>query len=476
MSAAVAPAILPKLGEVSQRRWIKKVLIVSSDVGALLAASAMFRGILRSGKLGSFIGHLIPLIALMIGVLWLMDLYSDVALNPVHEFRKMLTATAVVFSCISIVIYPASGAGRAALIASGACGVVFMLLSRSSLRWACSRCSWWSKPAILLGAGHRGWGIAQILRDRPEMGLKVVAVLDDTPANLKGDLWRQVGIARGPLNMAAALARQHQIPYAIVAAADIRGLDANALAGYLEGFEHVLVIPDSLGLSSLWVSAKDVGGLLGLEVRQNLSLPAARFLKRSFDVVVSASALLLLAPLLIFLYLAVRLTSQGPAFFAHRRIGRNELQFGAWKFRSMVMNADQILARALEDNPALREEWNRDFKLQKDPRVTCLGKWLRKTSLDELPQLWNVFRGDMSLVGPRPIVRNEVPKYGETFPAYCRVRPGITGLWQVSGRNNTTYDERVRFDDYYVRNWSIWLDVFILLLTIRTVVIGEGAR
>jgi Undecaprenyl-phosphate galactose phosphotransferase WbaP len=475
MSAVAAPAILPKIAEVPRKTWIKSVLMLSSDFAALLCVSAVCCGAFHCGKSLSLINHCLPLIALLIGILWLTDLYSEVAFNPVHEFRKLLAAAAVVFSCMGAFIFPANAVGRAAVIASGACSVILMLSLRACVRWACASRSWWSTPAILLGAGQSGSAIAGILHDHPEIGLNVVAVLDANSANFKNEFWRHRGIAWGELDMAPELRRQHGIPYAIVAAADMRRSEVNSLSGFLEGFEHVLVIPDDLGLSSLWVSAKDVGGLLGLEVRQNLSRPLPRLLKRSFDILVTGSALLLLAPLFALLYLAIRLTSNGPGLYGHRRIGRSERHFSAWKFRSMVMNADQVLARAFEQNPALREAWSRDFKLRDDPRITPLGKWLRKSSLDELPQLWNVLRGYMSLVGPRPIVRNEIPKYGDTFSAYCRVRPGITGLWQVSGRNRTTYDERVQFDDYYVRNWSIWLDLYILLKTVRAVVAGDGA-
>jgi lipopolysaccharide/colanic/teichoic acid biosynthesis glycosyltransferase len=141
----------------------------------------------------------------------------------------------------------------------------------------------------------------------------------------------------------------------------------------------------------------------------------------------------------------------------------------------MARDADSILMQALGKDPQLRAEWERDHKLKNDPRVTSIGRILRKTSLDELPQLWNILIGDMSVVGPRPIVKQEIAKYGDTFNDYCMVRPGLTGLWQVSGRNNTTYEERVRFDEYYVRNWSLWLDLFIIFRTIKTVAFGEGA-
>ena len=141
----------------------------------------------------------------------------------------------------------------------------------------------------------------------------------------------------------------------------------------------------------------------------------------------------------------------------------------------MVADADLVLRKLLEDDPALRAEWEHDHKLKDDPRITRVGHFLRKLSLDELPQLINVVLGDMSLVGPRPIVASEVQKYGPVYEEYCMVRPGITGLWQISGRNNTTYEERVAYDRYYINNWSVWMDLWILARTVPVVLTGYGA-
>jgi Undecaprenyl-phosphate galactose phosphotransferase WbaP len=193
------------------------------------------------------------------------------------------------------------------------------------------------------------------------------------------------------------------------------------------------------------------------------------------DIVVSASVLGLLAPVLLLIAGIIKFSDPGPVLFSHQRIGRGGKSFRAWKFRSMVTHADDILEHYLQVHPELLEEWNRDHKLKDDPRITSIGRLLRKTSMDELPQLWNVLVGEMSLVGPRPIVDAEVDKYGETFREYLRVTPGITGLWQISGRNNTTYAERLAYDEFYVRHWSPWLDIYILLRTIKTVFLCEGA-
>jgi Undecaprenyl-phosphate galactose phosphotransferase WbaP len=171
----------------------------------------------------------------------------------------------------------------------------------------------------------------------------------------------------------------------------------------------------------------------------------------------------------------VKWSSKGPVFYGHERIGEGGRTFRAWKFRTMVENADETLEQYLQADPSLQVEWATNHKLKRDPRITNIGKLLRQTSLDELPQIWNVIRGEMSLVGPRPIVRNEVIKYGEEFDLYRRVRPGITGLWQVSGRSKTTYEERVTMDVHYVRNWSVWLDAYLLAKTVGVVLGKQGA-
>jgi undecaprenyl-phosphate galactose phosphotransferase len=181
-----------------------------------------------------------------------------------------------------------------------------------------------------------------------------------------------------------------------------------------------------------------------------------------------------LAPLLGYLVWKIRQTG-GPAIFSHRRIGRYGLAFGCLKFRTMVPDAEDALRRLLESDPRARAEWERDFKLREDPRITPVGEFLRRTSLDELPQLWNVLKGEMSLVGPRPVIEEELERYGDQVGYYLETRPGITGLWQISGRNDTGYEDRVALDSWYVRNWSLWYDLVILVKTVGVVMRGRGA-
>jgi exopolysaccharide production protein ExoY len=201
---------------------------------------------------------------------------------------------------------------------------------------------------------------------------------------------------------------------------------------------------------------------------------AAALVKRVLDVVGAIVLGLVFAPLIVVIVFLLR-RGGGAVIYRHRRVGRGGQMFSCLKFRTMVPNADQVLRELLEDNPELQAEWVRDHKLRHDPRVTGIGRFLRRTSLDELPQLLNVLRGEMSLVGPRPVVREELLRYGRSVGTYLAAKPGITGLWQVTGRNDTDYRRRVVLDTYYVRNQTLLLDLYILLKTTAVVLGGNGA-
>lgn len=195
--------------------------------------------------------------------------------------------------------------------------------------------------------------------------------------------------------------------------------------------------------------------------------------KRLVDVIGAVGLGLVFSPLIVVIVFLMR--KDGSVIYRHRRVGRGGQMFSCLKFRTMVSDADQVLRELLESNPELRAEWVRDHKLRNDPRVTRLGRFLRRTSLDELPQLLNVLRGEMSLVGPRPVVREELLRYGRSVGTYLAAKPGITGLWQVTGRNNTDYRRRVVLDTYYVRNHNLLLDLYILAKTTGVVLGGKGA-
>ena len=211
-----------------------------------------------------------------------------------------------------------------------------------------------------------------------------------------------------------------------------------------------------------------------LRVNNNLAKRTSRFLKRAFDIVGARSIIIALSPALLILgYLVSR--DGGNPIYGHERVGLNGRKFKCLKFRSMVINSKEVLEEVLRTDPVARAEWDKDFKLKNDPRITKVGHFIRKTSLDELPQLWNVVRGDMSLVGPRPVIEDELSRYAGDVDYYLMAKPGMTGLWQVSGRNDVDYETRVYFDSWYVKNWSLWNDIAILFKTVGVVLKRDGA-
>jgi Undecaprenyl-phosphate galactose phosphotransferase WbaP len=243
---------------------------------------------------------------------------------------------------------------------------------------------------------------------------------------------------------------------------------------YGELASHLLVVCDTPPLPALW-GAQRVCGLGAMEVRNGLLLAPLRAAKRATDVAIALIALTVGMPLFALIALLVKLSGPGGVLFGHRRLGRGGRPFTAWKFRTMHRGADVLLRQHFERFPWARLEWERDQKLREDPRVTRVGRFLRQFSLDELPQMWNVLRGDMSVVGPRPIVDDEVARYGESFERYAGVKPGITGLWQVSGRTDLGYEMRVKLDEFYVRHWSPWLDAYVIARTVVALLCRRGA-
>lgn len=269
----------------------------------------------------------------------------------------------------------------------------------------------------------------------------------------------------------------HSAPVAILAMPTLsRHEFLEQLDGPLSGYRTVVVIPDLLEAPSLWVQPRDLQGILGLEITRNLLDPLARFTKRSFELILTLAILPVWFPLSLLIGLFIWIQDRGMPIYIQERIGYDGRPFKAWKFRTMRLDAEATLEKELEENPLAREGWEKNFKLKDDPRITGIGRMLRKTSLDELPQLLHVLRGEMSLVGPRPLPEYHYQQLPERVRRLRdRVRPGMTGLWQVSGRSKAGTSGMARWDTYYVQNWSFWLDIVILVRTTRAVAHGHGA-
>ncbi len=405
-----------------------------------------------------------------------LGLYPGVRLSPVEEFRRLIVSVTAVFAIWAV--------GVAALAGGLSNQRWFLLVVYLICLGALPVCHSWARrilggcrfcgfPVLICGDSPAALSLYDWIRANPRLGLRPVGVIADT---LAGHIDPHDERYAGSWSDAGQVAVDNSAYWAIVIPSEDRSVTLPQLiATYLARIPHIHVLSEFTGLPDDGSVHQQLDGLTGVHFQQNLMLPLPRLMKRLIDLVAALIGCLLLLPLLFYIAVAVKLSSRGPILYGHERIGHGGRRFLAWKFRTMFSNANDVLEMYLDAHPELREEWEKDHKLKYDPRVTRIGRFLRVTSLDELPQLWNVIRGQMSLVGPRPIVTAEIAKYGPYYPLYTMVMPGITGLWQVSGRNNTTYEQRVQLDAYYVRNWSPWLDLYLLVRTIRIVLFAEGA-
>jgi Undecaprenyl-phosphate galactose phosphotransferase WbaP len=441
----------------------------------VVALSLVFGStVLASHQLASCI-ELIPYFAIVLVGFWAQGLYPGVLRHPAEEMRRIYSSFSIVFlgmASTTLLWRNTASHSLSMFLVAWAAAPPVVLLSRHILRCWLAQKPWWGVPAVVLGSGPTAQKVVRSLRDGM-LGIRVTRILaSEQMLAWSPDFPQAFGESR------STSLESHSRPaqYVIVAMPERLAVDLrHAIQYYCKGFSHVILVPDMPGLCSLGLSALEIGGGLGVELPQRLFHRVASAVKRIMDVVLGSFALLLVSPLLLLITLSIKLKSKGPVFYRHVRVGRNGESIAAFKFRTMVVDAESVLQNHLAAHPECQLEWQRDHKLKNDPRVIPIGKWLRRFSLDELPQLWNVIAGQMSLVGPRPIIEAEINRYGLGYDLYSRVRPGITGLWQVSGRNNTTYEERVAFDEYYVRNWSVWLDAYILVCTVRAVLTADGA-
>ncbi len=450
--------------------------VLAVSVSALMAL-LLTPATISAGAVGDPLRLLLALTAGVLAVNLALGLYPGTGVSPVPELRLTTISVAVLTAAFMLgsLVRGSAGHLQLTLVSFGVWCALALPLSRSLVRSVVSKTRWWREPILVLGDCEAAEQTAAYFASKPTLGLRPVAVsveggritsnYPEDPAEFSDDL--------ASLRL---FAERHNVFWAAIPLPENPSPKLNHLAiGCANLFPHLLLIRGTLDLPSLWTGATECGGMLGIQIGKSLLLPGPRSVKRILDATLGVLLSIASVPLIALIAVAIKLTSSGPVFYTQTRIGKGRQPFRMWKFRTMVVDADRVLHRHLEADPRLREEWDRDQKLRMDPRVTKIGSLLRRTSLDELPQLWNVLRGDMSLVGPRPVPEPEIPRYGDRFGLYLNVMPGMTGLWQVSGRNGLAFEERVRLCSYYVQNWSPWLDLHILARTAKVVVRGNGA-
>jgi exopolysaccharide biosynthesis polyprenyl glycosylphosphotransferase len=388
---------------------------------------------------------------------------------------RIINATAkstVVMLAVTFVLQPLEYS-RLLLIEAGFIAAVLLSASRAiqnTIIGQLHRRGVRAHRAIIVGAGEIGRTVMRTVVARPGLGYRIVGFVDDNPEKGNSSIGRFEGL--GPIKNLPTLIDDHDVDEVIIT---LPWMYHRKIMGVVRACERknvrVHIVPDLFQMSLSRVDVDDLGGVPLVGVREVGFGQKVRAIKRALDIAGAALGLTLGAPLLGLIAAAIRLDSPGPIIFRQTRVGADGKQFEMYKFRSMVEGAEEELDELRDFN----EVEGPIFKMRDDPRVTRVGRILRRFSLDELPQFWNVLRGDMSMVGPRPPLPSEVTEYIEWHKKRLEVRPGVTGLWQVSGRSLVSFDEQCLLDIYYIENWSLWLDFKILLRTIPHIFFGDGA-
>jgi undecaprenyl-phosphate galactose phosphotransferase len=401
--------------------------------------------------------------------------------NEVRVIIKSITISLVVIITIITFGKLSDHVSRLTILFLWGYAILLFPFVRLCVKKLLFRLNLWLENVIIIGAGTMGVEAAKGLENHNYIGYHVLGFFDDDPKKKKRYL--KVGKNRikvfGKIKHFRKFVNLLNVSTVVIAIPSLPQEELTQLTNEIQRYvKTVLFVPDLKGISILNTEIYHLFNeeFFLFKINNNLKSALSRAIKKTFDLIVGVLMLLFLLPLITVISLLIKFDSRGPVLYTQPRVGRKGRSFRIIKFRSMYADAQQRLKTLLADDESLRKEWESNYKLKDDPRITRVGKFLRKTSLDELPQIFNVLQGNMSLVGPRPVLQDEIDKYYRNFSEYYfLVRPGITGIWQVSGRNDTDYDLRVRLDTWYVLNWSVWLDIVILIKTIKVVLNRQGA-
>lgn len=385
------------------------------------------------------------------------DLYPGYGLTAVKELERMSKSITLVFFLLTGVSYlnkPFQDFSRSIILIAWGLTLGILPVAHFILRNLLSRTRWYGVPVIIFGEGEWPKQIEKSLRRVRRLGWKVQVIF--------------------PIKEIERISKRQLPQIAILAPSTNAPTEDYARILSLH-FRKVVLVRQRDNFGSLWIEPRDLDGQLGLEFHYHLLERHSEWLKRLIDFMGSLILVLFCSPLFVLLALIILMDSPGPVFFRQKRLAKNFKQFNVLKFRTMVQNAEQELNNLLQTNQDAKKEYDQYHKLGTDPRITRIGKWLRRFSLDEIPQLWNVLKGEMSLVGPRAYMPSELDAMGVYAQVILRVQPGITGWWQVTGRNQNTFQQRLQMDEHYISNWSLSMDVYILLKTFWVVLSGTGA-
>jgi Undecaprenyl-phosphate galactose phosphotransferase WbaP len=404
---------------------------------------------------------------------WFNGLYPGFGLAAVHEMQKLLyvVSLASVFLGVFLFLQQLGQAySRFVFVLTWFFSALFMMLGRFAIRNLFSRFDWWGIPMVIMGSQESVTPIIDKLFQNRRLGFRPVYYFDqdfESEGAIQG-----VDAVRSKEDL-QTLVSQTKIEH-LVFTMPLERISSQNFYWMRDLFPNILFVLETANFGSLWVRTIDLHGTLAIETNYHLLNKRETIIKRILDMILTIILLLFTWPLFLILALLIRLDSKGPIFYTQDRLGLNGKHFGSLKFRTMHQNAEDMLQDLLDKDPQARQEYQTYHKLSKDPRITHLGRFLRRYSLDELPQLINVLKGQMNLIGPRSYLPQELPEIGEYANIILKVKPGVTGWWQVMGRNATSFKERLQLDEYYISNWSIWLDVYIMIKTVWVLISGKG--
>jgi lipopolysaccharide/colanic/teichoic acid biosynthesis glycosyltransferase len=501
-------------------------LLVADMIAAAVAAGLAILAGISTGSL-AVTWFAVAVVTLSVMLHHMHGLYPGVGITYSIEFRRILKTSVEVCVALGLGMLFATGLTSFPwlgwLVLSVSLCFLLSAVRPMMRRWLC-RFEWWTQPVIVIGNGERAARLFERVSGAKTEGVRPVGIVFDPMPHWESDhpvnrisnhiaphhgapdrgapshgvpdqrqamqremQWCQSIAERaggdhrvhiGPIGALEEILQDAQACRVVIAE---RNRAARNAFQQFHGIPHVAVPTEIERHPTEAVRLIEADGKIEMHCRTTLTCPKAQVVKRTMDLVLVIGSMPFWLPVMAAIGVAIKVIDPGPIFYRQSRVGRYREPFRAMKFRSMVCNADEKLREYLDTRPEMKAEWEATHKLRHDPRITWIGDFLRKTSLDELPQLWNVLKGEMSLVGPRPIIdcgnydREYIQEHPEVFEMYQMVRPGITGLWQVSGRNDTSYQQRIHFDRYYLHNWSVTGDIFILWRTIKTALFREGA-
>lgn len=404
---------------------------------------------------------------------WLNGLYPGFGLAAVHEMQKVLYVVSLASIFLGVFLFLQQlglAYSRLIFLLTWLLSALFMMLGRFGLRNRLSQSKWWGIPMVVVGSPETAEPIIEQLIQNRRLGFRPVYYFD--PDNLRTEPILGVPVIKSKILLTDFI-KSANIEYVVFTDA-VDDVLSKKLQWMRDVFPNIIFIVDTASFGSLWVKTMDLHGTLAIETNYHLLNKRERVIKQILDMLLTILIYIISLPIFLVLAVVVRLDSRGPILFTQKRLGQNGKPFDSFKFRTMYNNAEAKLHDLLANNPEAKREYEKFHKLANDPRVTPVGKILRRYSLDELPQLINVIKGDMNLIGPRSYLPRELPAMGEYAKIILKVKPGITGWWQVMGRNATSFKERLRLDEYYISNWSIWLDIYIVIKTVWVLITGQG--